>query len=72
MRVVVEKRAVAALQIFDEVVAVLANDGGMPAANGRHIERHFAIGTAADDGAIAIELKTRAGTLPLTSSRIAM
>ena len=57
---VVEERAVAALQVFDEVAAALAKDRGMAAAHGGHIDRHFAVGTAADDGPIAIELEARA------------
>ena len=57
---VVKKRAVAALQIFDEVAAALAKNRGMAAADGRHIERHLAVGAAADDRPIAIELEARA------------
>ena len=36
----------------------------MAAADGRHVERHFAIGTAADDGLLAVELEPRAGRSP--------
>ena len=57
---VVEERAVAALQVFDEVAAALAENRGMAAADGGHVERHLAIGAAADDRPIAIELEARA------------
>ena len=60
IRCVVEERAVAALQVFDEIVAALAKNRGVTTAHGGHVERHLAIGAAADDGSIAIELKTSA------------
>ncbi len=42
---------------------MLAQDGGMATADGRHIERNLAIGTAANDGPIALDFESRARTI---------
>ena len=62
---VVEERAVAALQVFDEEVVPLAEDGGMAAAHGGHIERHLAVAVAADDRPVAIDREPRARGCPV-------
>ena len=52
---VVEKGAVAAFQVLDKEVVLLADDRRMPPADRCHVERHVAIAVAADHSPVALD-----------------